>query len=256
VKVKAGQSSIYVDWGNDLLQQEQFPAAIEKFEIALSKSDGANEDGADALANGQIQWAHQLSADEDFEGALEHFKSANKAAVSDAMKKSVEAAVQETYVAFSKSSGSQARRAMKEALKTVCEKHKTPDLPIFGLNKDSNGFGIYGVDDPMPESLNAKTPGEMHYVACVTADNRTIESRTHKKIVLQFSRGYFYVLEQQFRVQVIWKVSLLQTDTGKSVAEQTFTGEEPPPFSETGGNYFYGKTPIEELAIWLPSVLE
>ena len=145
---------------------------------------------------------------------------------------------------------------MKDVLKTVCEKHKAPDLPIFGLNKDSIRFGIYGVDDPLPENLAARTPGEMHYMTCIAADNRTIESRKHKTIVLQFSRGYFYVLVDQFRVQVNWNVRLLNLETGKSLAEQTFTGEAPPPFSENGGNYFYGPTPLEEFTVWLQSILE
>jgi hypothetical protein len=129
-------------------------------------------------------------------------------------------------------------------------------LPIFGLNKDSIRFGIHGVEDQLPENLLARTPGEMHYVACVTADNKTIESRQHKNIILQFSRGYLYVLVDQFRVQLIWNVRLLNLATGKSVAEQSFTGGTPPPFSETGGNYFYGPTPIDELTDWLPSVIQ
>ena len=43
---------------------------------------------------------------------------------------------------------------------------------------------------------------------------------------------------------------------GKSVAEQTFTGPQPPPFAENGGNYFYGLTPMEDFMEWLESVLE
>jgi Tfp pilus assembly protein PilF len=256
-KVKAGQSSAYIDWGNQLLRQEQFPAAMEKFELAVTKSEGTNDDNAkDALAKGQIQWAHNLSAAEDFQGALEHLESAKQAAATEAMKKSVEAALQDTYLAFSKSSGPQARRLMKEVLKTVCEDQDAPELPIFGLNKESVRFAIYGVDDKLPENLAAKTPGEMHYIACVTTDNQTIETRLHKNIVLQFGRVQYYVLVEQFRVQVIWDVHLLKTDASKSVAEETFKGRIPPPFAETGGDYFYGPTPMEEFTSWLQSVLQ
>ena len=256
-KVKAGQISAYIDWGNDLLRQAQFPVAVEKFELALSKSGGTNDEGAgDALANGQIQWAHQLSAEEDFQGALEHLEPAKEAAVSETMPKSVETALQDTYLAFSKSSGPQARRAMKEVLKTVCEDQEAPDLPIFGLDKDSIRFAIYGVDEKLPETLTAKTPGEMHYIACVTTDNQTVEKRLHKNIVLQFGRIQYYTLVDQFRVQVIWDVRLLQTDTSEGVAEETFKGAQPPPFAENAGNYFYGPAPMEEFTAWLESVVK
>ena len=256
-KVKAGQISAYIDWGNDLLGQAQFPVAIEKFELAVSTSGETNDGSAgDALANGQIQWAHKLSVDEDFQGALEHLEPAKEAAVSETMTKSVETALQDTYLAFSKSSGPQARRAMKEVLKTVCEDQDAPELPIFGLNKDSVRFAIYGVEEKLPENLTAKTPGEMHYIACVTTDNQTVEKRVHKNIVLQWGRAQFYTLVDQFRVQVIWDVRLLQTDTSKSVAEETFKGAQPPPFAENAGNYFYGEAPLDEFAAWLESITE
>jgi tetratricopeptide (TPR) repeat protein len=256
-KVKAGQSSAYIDWGNDLLEQDQFPIAIEKFELAVSKSHGTNDERAgDALANGQVRWADQLSAGEDFQGALEHLGFAKEAAVSETMAKSVETALQDTYLTFSKSSGPQARRAMKEVLETICEDQDAPDLQIFGLNPDSIRFAIYGVDEKLPENLTAKTPGEMHYVACVTTDNKTVEKRLHKNIVLQWGRIQYYTFVEQFRVQVIWKVRLLKTDTSESAAEETFKGAPPPPFAETGGNYFYGLPPMEEFTAWLQSVVE
>ena len=254
-KVKAGQSNTYIDWGDVLLEQDQFPVAMEKFELAISKSIGAN-DAADALANGQIQWANHLSAEEDFEGALEHLELAGKAGISDAMQTSVDTARQDIYLAFSKSTGSQARRAMKDVLKTICEQKKAPGLPIFGLSKDSIRFGIYGVEDRLPEDLAARTPGEMHYIACIKPDNKTVETRLHKNVVLDFGRYDFYTMVEQFRVQVIWKVSLLGTDMGGSDAKEIFTGELPPRFSETGGNYIYGAAPMEELKLWLESFID
>ena len=253
-KIRAGQSNTYIDWGDALLEQDQFPVAMEKFELAISKSGGTSDDAAaDAWANGHIKWANHLSAEEDFEGALEHLGLAGKAAISDAMQKSVDTARQDIYLAFSKSTGSQARRVMKEALKSICEQQKAPVLPIFGLNNDSIRFGIYGVEDQLPENFAARTPGEMHYIVCIKPDNKTVETRLHKNVVLDFGRYDFYTLVEQFRVQVIWDVSLVGTSTGESDAEETFTGELPPPFSETGGNYIYGSAPMEELKLWLES---
>ncbi|HSB01944.1 MAG TPA: hypothetical protein VLE49_14940 [Anaerolineales bacterium] len=255
-KVKASRSGLFVEWGNDLLERREFPAAIQKFEQAVARAEGGTSENArDALANGHIQWASHLRGTEDFTGALEHLRSAKQASASDTMNTSVDTALQATHLAFSKSTGQQARRAIREALKTVCEKHEVPDLPIFGLNKDSIRFGIYGVEDKLPENLAAPTPGEMHYVACITVDDRTIQSREHRNIVLKVRGGYYYTVVQQFRVQIIWDVRLLQVDTNKSVAERTFTGAPPPPFPEQGGNYFYGPTPMEEFTVWLQSVV-
>ena len=255
-QVQAGRSSVYIEWGNDLLEQKQFDAALKRFELAISKSGDTKEDAHDALANGQVRWAQSLSTDEDFQEALEHLESAGKAAGSDTMKKSVETALQDTYLAFSQSSGPQARQAMKEVLETVCRGEREPLLPIFGLNEETVRFGIYGVEETLPQDLAARTPGEMHYIACITPDNKTVETRLHRNLVLDFGRYDFYTLVEQFRVQVVWDVSLLSTETGESAGEETFTGEQPPPFSETGGNYIYGAAPIEELNLWLESFLE
>lgn len=255
-QAQTGRSEVYIDWGNDLLEQKQFSAAIERFELAISKSPSENGEAKDALANGQVQWAHSLSAEEDFESALRHLELAKASAASDPTKKSVETASQEIYLAFSQSSGPQARAAMKEVLATVCKGRRAPSLPIFGLDEESVRFGIHGVEERLPEDLVARTPGEMHYIACITPDNKTVETRLHKSIVFDFGRYDFYTLVEQFRVQVIWDIRLLKTDTGKSAAEETLMGELPPPFAETGGNYFYGAPPLEELEIWLESFLD
>lgn len=260
VQVKTGQSGVYIEWGNDLLEQGEYSAAIERFNLAISKS-GENNTARDALANGYIHWANSLSAEEDFLAALAQLEIAQKSALTEEMKQSVEFAFRETYLAFSNSTGTQARLAMREAFELVCNRNKKPTLPIFGLNKDLVRVGIYGADDArLPESLAARTPGEMHYIACIEEENRTIDSRSQRSIVLRTSRGYYYTIVDQFRAQVIWNIELLTTDTVdtlESVAEKTFTGGTPPPFPATAeGTYFYGSPPtIEELTEWLESVI-
>ncbi|HEX2996204.1 MAG TPA: hypothetical protein VHP14_15365 [Anaerolineales bacterium] len=256
-QIKASESGLFVEWGNDLLRQKKFPEAIEKLKQAASRAEvDRNGDARDALANGYIQWASALSGTEDFRGALEQLDLAAHAASSDTVKKSVDTALQATYLAFSKSTGQQAQRALKEALQAVCEDRQTTALPILGLDKDSTRFGIYGAEDQLPEDLIARTPGEVHYVACITAENRTVQTREHKNIVLKVRGGYYYTLVQQYRVQIIWNVRLVQVDTGKSVAEQTFAGAQPPPFPEEDGTYFHGPTPMDEFTEWLRTFIQ
>ncbi|MCI0554806.1 MAG: hypothetical protein L0287_27985 [Anaerolineae bacterium] len=259
-QAKAGQISTYIEWGNTFVEQKEFTAAIEKFERAVSLAGGNNADNAkDALTDGHIQWASALSKDEDFLGALEQLEVAKGTAATEAMKQTLDVTFGEVYLAFSNSSGEQARRAMKEAYIKVCDRHKKPDLPIFGLNQDSVRVGIYGVDAHLPENFAATTPGEMHYIACVEEGNNIVETRSQKVIVQRTSWGYYYRFVDQFRAELLWNIRLRKTDTAESVSQMTFTGGKPPPFQETAnpGGYFYGPPPeINAIAEWLKSVMK
>lgn len=255
-QAKSAQRNAYMQWGNESLEQNQFQEAIEKYQRAVSLADDI--DAEDALANAQIHWATDLSAAEDFLGGLEHLKTVKDAALSADMKTSLEAAFGETYLAFSRSTGLQAQQAMKDVLKTVCAKDKAPDLPIFGLNPDVIRLGIDGVEDALPDILVAKSPGEMHYVACVEAQKKTIESRRIKRIILYFSRGYLYEYVDQYRIQILWDIKLFETGTRKTIAETTLLGGTPPPFpvgEDTSGDYFSGPPPLDELEEWFQSVI-
>jgi len=251
-ETRSHQRKLYVEWGNVFLEQNEFMLAIDKFNLGISKSEGNNDDGVnDALTNGYIKWADKYGADEDFEGALEQLAIADQAAVSDAAKKSVETAFGDMYLAYSRSNGVQARRAMRAATIAICDKHTKPTLPIFGLNTDSIRFGLYGVDARLPDELAAQTPGEMHYVACAKEDGVTVASRSHREIILQVSHGYYYQIVQQYRAKYVWDIRLIKTDTLDDIDEMSFAGGEPPPFADTG-TYFYGSPPeMAEVAEWL-----
>ena len=256
-QVKAGQTGVYIEWGNDLLEQDEYSASLERFNLAISKSDGSAI-ARDALANGYIRWANRLSAEEDFLAALEQLETAQESAFTAKMKQSVETAFGETYLAFSNSTGTQARVAIKEAFELVCKRNKKPTLPIFGLNKDVVRVGLYGAGNArLPENLAARTPAEMHFIACVEEKNETVDSRSQRSIILRTSRGYYFTIVDQFRAKIIWNIELLKTDTSDTIAEKTFTGGTPPPFPATAeGTYFYGPPPtIEELTEWLESVM-
>ena len=260
-QAKSGQRKVYVEWGKELLAQNQYDEAVAKFQLAASHAEGKNDDGAaDALANGHIQWAQDLSTNEDFLAALEHLKTARETALSDDMKKSVEAAFGETYLAFSKSTGSQARRAMKDALKTVCEKQKVPDLPIFGLNKGSIRAGFYELEDPALKDLVASTPGEIHYMVCLDVEKRTIDSSLFGIEITTPDGKWGVIRVPQYRVKILWNIGLRKTDTGKEVEAQTFEGGAPPPFPdklrELGNGIFEGTPPdIHVVLKWLQSVI-
>jgi len=257
-EARSDQRKLYVAWGNELMEQGKFDAAIETFRMGVSRSDGNNEDGVSgALMVGYIRWAEVYVKDEDFEGALEKLAAAGDAAISDELKETLNEALDETYLEFSKSSGIQAQRAMRAALIAVCDRHKKPDLPIFGLSEEAVRFGIYGVDAELPDDLTPQTPGEMHYIACVEEGNNPVDTRQYRQIVLRFAGGYYYRIVTQYRAELLWYVSLFKTDTLEEVGEKTFTGGTPPPFEDSGGTYFYGPPPdVEDVAGWLKSAVD
>ena len=187
------KQNLYIDWGNDLLERSEFPVAIEKFELAVSQmGDQSGDVARDTLANGHLQWATDLPAAEDFLGAFERLQTAKETAATDDMKKSGDTALDETYPAFSNSTGPQARQTMRDILKTICEDKDVAEMPIFCLDEDSIRFGIYGVEDKLPENLAAKTPGEMHYIACILPENEIVESRKDGCIVGKIVGRFLY----------------------------------------------------------------
>jgi hypothetical protein len=240
------------------LKQNEFALAIEKFNLAVSHSQGENDDGVrDALSNGYIQWAKRLSANEDFRGALEQMELAKQAAVTDDAKKTVNAALDEIYLAFSKSTGKQAQRAMKDALEAICKKHKKPDLPIFGMNQESTRFALYGVDDKLPEDLVARTPGEMHYAVCVDVGRETINSDRRYFRVRDTTIWTYFVIS---RVKLSWNINI-HNSMADDVANRVFEGGDPPPAPPL--NTIWGNTVVEGnppsmkiIAEWLLSVIE
>jgi tetratricopeptide (TPR) repeat protein len=255
-EVKTGRRDMFVNWGNDFLQRNELPRAIEKFEAAISMAEGDQDnDARDALANAYIQGAAKLKTAEDFRGALKQLEMAKTSAGTPDMQKSIDSAFEETYLAFSNSSGPQAQRAMKDALKAVCEKKVVP-FPIFGLNQEKVRFGIFGTDAQLPEDLRAKTPGELHYIACVDVDEQLLESRGNSYI-----RGRWKIWLLQRRVKLFWNILLREVDSGEELAKKTFEGSEPPPYPSDvdaiGDGRYSGDPPSMPLITkWLLSAIK
>lgn len=261
-QAKTGQQKVYIGWGNDLLEQSEFPAAIQKFKLAISEANNDQGDDAKAaLTNGYIRWAQDLSAKEDFRGALEQLNLAKEAARTEDMNQSVDTALQDTYLAFSNSTGSQAQRAIKDALELFCKQHKKPELPIFGLNPDLIHVGLYGGDAQFPESMAVNTPGEMHYVACVTVEKRTVEKGGHLLRYGLPGGASMLAPVSRYRIQIFWNLSLWNMDTGEKVGTKVFAGGSPPPFpaewNKWADEFYEGPPPAGyEIAEWLQSVVK
>ena len=257
IRAKAAQAKLYTEWGDAFIEKNDFAGAIDRYQTAISFFESKDQPLAkDQVAAGYLKWAANLSGSEDFLGALKKVAEAAKNTGTEAGTKSVESAKSDTYTAFSKSSGSQARQAMKEVVKNVCEKNKKPDLPIFGLDESLVLAGIYGVDDKLPENVAAKTPGAMHYVACVEMSTETLETKT-------------FLWAKLVREKYTWTVTLRQVDTAEIVITKSIEGGTPPPIPEINrsnyvaillGGTFYrsrGSNPdVADLASWLLTVMK
>ncbi len=274
-QAKAAQGKLYTQWGDDLIEKKEFVEAIERYKIVITLSESKEQPAAkDAVANGYLKWAASLSKSEDFLGALKQVEEAGKNAATDAGKKSVESAKTDTYTAFSKSSGPQARKAMRDATKTTCEDKKKPDLPIFGLDKDKLQAAIYGVDDRLPDNVAAKTPSAMHYVACVEEGTQTVQSRRFTWRKFEFIAPFPRLKGRSYEVQwisekYIWNITLRDIASGTVIAETSLEGGAPPPLPKppatnlndtlVGGEFqhFQGTKPdVADLAKWLLTVMK
>ena len=106
---------------------------------------------------------------------------------------------------------------------------------------------------------SARTPGELHYVACVEEETHTVDARSQKVIVQRTAWGYYFMWVTQYRAQLLWTINLRRTVTLESVAKKTFGGGKPPPFPEgnVSATYFYGSPPaIDDLVEWLLAIIK
>jgi tetratricopeptide (TPR) repeat protein len=258
---KAGKRSVFVEWGDELLEQDQLSAAMEKFELAVSLEDGEQDDGAgDSLARGHIHWASDLSAAEDFFGALDHLETAQTTARTDDMKQALDAALQETYFAFSKSTGRQAKQVVADTLVGVCKGSDTPEYPIFGLDEDSVRVGLFGVEGELLGDLEARTPADMHYIACIQVERRVLEV-DGRHILVRTPTGYFVLSPDPVsRIQVFWTITVRDIASGKILGTESFEGGSPPPFPKggaAGGGDLEGPPPSQDaVRKWLLSVIQ
>ncbi len=268
-QVGVNKEKLHAEWGDFLVGQKDFAGAMEHYGIAsklVEKRDPAA--AKDVIANGYIQWAGGLSAQEDFIGALVVLDFAQENAETDSAKNSVDEARSDTYLAFSKSDGEQAQKAMKDAARIVCEHKTNPSLPIFGLDEVSKLVSVYGVEGDLSEGIAATVPGSLHYIACVEEENQLLESAAHavgSYVFFSLEEVPFRMIKVRYeRRQYVWIVTLREIATGRETKTTSITGGEPPPlpatdyeiYSAAKSPIFFGQKPnFADLVTWLAETL-
>lgn len=257
IQAKAAQAALYTEWGDALLEKNDFTAAIDRYQKAISFTENKDQPTLkDKVAAVYLKWAANLNSSEDFLGALKKIDEAAKNTATDTGKKSIESAKTETYNAFSSSAGTQARQIIKDTIQGVCDKNKAPGLPIFGVDKKRILSATYGIDEKLLDNVAATTPGNMHYVACIEMTTETLQKTT-------------FLWATFVREKYTWNVTLRQVITGEVVSTTGIAGGEPPPLPQlTRGNFldylfggsFYrsrGTNPdVVDLSNWLLATMK
>ena len=225
-QAKAAKISLYTEWGDTLITNNDFAGALDRYQTVVSLIDEKDKPAIkDHIAETYLKWAENLSSTEDFLGALNKIEEAIKNTGTEASKKSAETAQTDVYTAFSKSTGKQATQAMKDAIKGICLENKKPKLPIFGLDKEHLQAEIYGVDDNLPKNIVATTPGALHYVACVEMKTETVQTKT-------------FLWAKFVGEKYTWNVALRKVEDPENVNTTSIVGGAPPPLPEvTRANY-------------------
>jgi tetratricopeptide (TPR) repeat protein len=249
-------SKLHTDWGTSLLAKKDYENAAKHFEQA-SQSAANNEKASisELLTGVYVKWAEDLTDQKNFGEALEKIDRALETATTDAGKKAAEDAQQKTYTAFSNADNLEAREAMDSAAKILCEGKKA-DLPIFGIDPDKVGAYLYpGQNVSFSDDIQATTPGSMHYVACIV-DVKNVLVKVSEYSGPQ--NRTVYLIEYK----IMWKMALIEADSGEIVSENTFVGENPKVTDTNvyhynpGYNAISGPIPsIAEIIAWIESTI-
>lgn len=252
-----------VGWGDDLVAQKKFEEAIEQYQTAISstKQPSAKSAIQDKIIRAYIKWAGSLADSADFWGALERIDTAEGLAANETVKEDVAAARTQTLEAFSESSLGQARDYMAETAEALVKEAKVPGLPIFGIDTEhvriypfiSDEAHFYGAFGGISEDILPRTPGEMHYVAYITEEERVIESCAYYYIS---GGGYAGKIN---RHRYYWEVKLLDVKNGKTVKVKEIAGPAPDicPFTTYIRIDIWGDLPtLADLEVWLRTIVE
>ena len=218
---------LYLDWGNDEVNNAEFNHALELFNTAEQLGGPALQADIDAArAHCQMAWAQDLSDNQEFNASLDHVDLALEVDAGEALDTEIEDLRTEILQAFSRSSGTEARKLMTQTAKTLCTSYKTADLPIIGINPDE--VRIFSADLSLPSKINATNPGNMHFVACITDNKVTIQT-------CAYQQGHTL-----YRQRIDRMIRLIDAATGKLYSSTNFSGSSPEVCQSM--EMFYGTT--------------
>jgi tetratricopeptide (TPR) repeat protein len=248
-QIKQQLVAVYIAWGDTLIGIGDIDNGIARYRMAGELSPGAVD--ADLLAaRAYLKRAIEIANRDDYERAIQKVQEIVDTAASDNVRAEANTAMDEVLTLYSQSSSLQAVDRITSAVTQVCQE-QLPSLPaLYGRADAPVRFGVVNFSLQLPADWGAQTPGQLHYVLCITEDQDTIQS-------CPYQGGHTL-----YRVRYIWRVKLLDIHTGEQRDSESFSGSDPDacqqkePFARgsTTKTKFGARPGVEEIVAWLASL--
>ena len=212
----------------------------------------------DTIAKVYLSWASDLMENEEFNEALTKIHDAVQYANSQEVEEQINETEENTLVAYSNSSGTEARVLMSSTAGEACRNGTPASSPLIGSDESSMKVYTYlpGIPVHLSKELTATTPASMHHVACIETEKRKVQTCPYRSS----STGKLYFLERHIW---IWDVTLRDVLTGEIIGEKQLQGPSPSPCGRTENfstrqfvKERVGDYPEEKLNNWLNSILK
>jgi tetratricopeptide (TPR) repeat protein len=261
VHAKAALPKLYAEWGDALISSDDFTDAMDRYQTSISLAEPDEQlIVKEKIFAAYLQWALSISNSGDFLGALKKVDDVEKnAGTTNENKKAIADAKAQIYLAFSQSTGPQAKQAMQDAAQAICDNRK-PSLPIFGTDSDKVQAVLYGLKGSLSEATTAKTPGSMHYVVCVEEKPKIIETKTFNHTLTNYTLT---------REVYEWHITLWDMTKNTVITTTKISGGMPSAIPEFQGDtyvnllsgqqptHIYGSSPIlSDLEDWLLTIIK
>jgi tetratricopeptide (TPR) repeat protein len=222
------QVEILLAQGDAFMEAGDYQSAIDAYQRGASEVNDAGKGRLhSATAQAYLAWAKHNVEREDYYQALEKVESAGGLPLPETASRDVESYKQEVYTAFAGSSGNQAKNLLQDVARAFCKNEKKTFPPVLGIDPDTSGLILYGIDKSLPDEWVAKTPTQLKYVVCVALETEAVEERK-LEVVTYGVPGSSYI-HTFVRLRYLWQVSVFDIISGEIVESAVFKGSEPPP---------------------------
>lgn len=221
-RASAAQPALLRAWAAGLVADGKPDQALAKLGEARALIPAADT-ATLAAVDGEITQAHlaiaaRYTRAERFAKALEALDTA-AAGATGAAAEAIEAQRVATLDAFARSDGLEAKKALTAAIGAMCGSGTLPALPAFALSDGAARIGLFTGDNrggyKLPIQLAARSPAELHYVACASSESRVVES-------CAYNVGYTVERRRSYLT-----VALHAVPSGRVVETRTFSGPVP-----------------------------
>lgn len=222
-KATAAQPDLLRAWAAQLIAQDNPTLALAKLEDARKLIDPGSAALLaavdDEIAGALLAGAAKSVKGKRFIKALELIEQAAAHATAEGTKAAVAEQRAVTTDAFARSDGPEGDVAVKGAIGAICGAGELPTLPPFALADARVRLGLFTGENwygyELPTELTARTPAELHYVACASKESRVVEH-------CDYNNGY--AVE---RTRSYLTLNVRAVPSGRVIEKRTFSGPVP-----------------------------